>query len=116
MVEPGARRGRTIGFPTANLGGVATLSPLEGVYAGRAVVGGVTYPAAANLGPAPTFAVAERKLEVHLIDFAGDLYGRRVRFEFAARLRGVRPFAGVADLAAQLQSDIAEARRLLTTG
>ena len=114
VVEPGARRGRTIGFPTANLAGIETLLPLQGVYAGRAVIDGVSHPAAANLGPAPTFNVTDRKLEVHLIDFASDLYGRAVRFEFASRLRNVRPFSSADDLAHQLQSDVAQAKSILS--
>ena len=114
IVETGARRGRTIGFPTANLGQISTLLPLEGVYAGRVVLDGDSYAAAANLGPAPTFGVGERKLEAHLLDFSGDLYARTVRFEFVARLRGIRAFAGIEDLVRQLQSDVAAARTILT--
>lgn len=112
-VVGGAQRGRTIGFPTANLGGVATLFPLEGVYAGRATVDGQTRPAAVNLGPNPTFGEAARKLEVHLLDFAGDLYGRVMSLQFVARLRSVRPFSGPDDLVSQLKLDVAEARVVL---
>jgi len=81
-VVTGAKRGRTIGFPTANLGDVETLLPKEGVYAVRAVVDGVKYPAAANIGPNPTFGEAARKIEVHLLDFAGDLYEKPLTVEF----------------------------------
>ena len=113
-VVAGARRGRTIGFPTANLDGVETLVPGVGVYAVRAGVDGAWRPAAANVGPNPTFGEDARKIEVHLIDFAGDLYGARMAVEFVARLRDTKPFAGAAELAEQLKRDVAAARRLLS--
>ncbi len=110
IVESGAKRGRTIGFPTANLGGVRTLVPGTGVYAVRATVDGVTHPAAANVGPNPTFGDDARKIEVHLLDFTGDLYGQELRVTFVKRLRDTRPFGGVAELVEQLKRDVAEAR------
>jgi riboflavin kinase/FMN adenylyltransferase len=110
VVESGAKRGRTIGFPTANLGRVRTLLPKDGVYAVRAGVGGVVYPAAANVGPNPTFGEDAKKVEVHLLDFTGDLYGSVLRVEFVRRLRDTRPFAGVAELVEQLNRDVAETR------
>jgi riboflavin kinase/FMN adenylyltransferase len=109
-VITGAKRGRTIGFPTANLGDVPTLVPKEGVYAVRALVRGTAYPAAANIGPNPTFGESARKIEVHLLDFTGDLYGQPLAAEFVARLRDTRPFSGVQELSEQLQRDIAAAR------
>jgi riboflavin kinase/FMN adenylyltransferase len=113
-VVTGAKRGRTIGFPTANLDGVETLLPKEGVYAVRAVVDGVGHPAAANVGPNPTFGEAARKIEVHLLDFAGDLYGKPLAVEFVARLRDTRPFDGPGALVEQLKRDVAAARQALT--
>jgi len=113
QVVEGAKRGRTIGFPTANLGDVATLLPLEGVYAVRASVEGRAFPAAANIGPNPTFGDQARKIEIHLLDFTGDLYGKRVQAAFAMRLRETRPFASVPALVEQLQHDVADARRVL---
>ena len=96
MVGTGAKRGRTIGFPTANLGDVPTLVPGDGVYAVRALLeDGGPGPAAANVGPNPTFGEDARKIEVHLIGFAGDLYGQPMAVDFVARLRDTRPFAGV---------------------
>lgn len=112
-VGTGAKRGRTIGFPTANLDGVPTLVPAVGVYAVRAVVGGQCYPAAANVGPNPTFGEDARKIEVHLIDFAGDLYGKALAVEFVARLRDTRPFAGAAELSEQLKRDVEAAKQAL---
>lgn len=112
-VEAGAKRGRTIGFPTANLGGVRTLLPGDGVYAVRVEVDGRGVAGAANVGPNPTFGEHARKVEVHLIDFTGDLYGRELRVEFVARLRDTRPFAGVGELTDQLHKDVAAARAVV---
>jgi riboflavin kinase / FMN adenylyltransferase len=114
-VTAGAKRGRTIGFPTANLADVPTVLPGNGVYAVRAAAGGKMWPGAANAGPNPTFGEDARKVEVHLIGFAGDLYGQPVAVEFAARLRDTRPFAGVNELVEQLKQDIEAARRVLST-
>lgn len=112
-VVTGAKRGRTIGFPTANLGDVPTLLPKEGVYAVRALTNGTSYAAAANIGPNPTFGDDARKIEVHLLDFGGDLYGTPLGVEFVARLRDTKPFAGVGELVEQLQSDIVAAKAIL---
>ena len=109
-VVAGAQRGRTIGFPTANLGAVGTLLPKDGVYAVRVQLEEGNFAGAANIGPNPTFAEAERKVEVHLLDFNGDLYGQTPVVEFAARLRDTRAFATVAELVTQLQQDVALAR------
>ncbi len=109
-VITGAQRGRTIGFPTANLSTIATLLPAEGVYAARSRTG---HAAAVNIGPNPTFGEHARKVEVHLIDFTGDLYGKELQIEFVQRLRGTRPFANVEELKAQLHRDIADVRRLV---
>ena len=109
-VVTGAKRGRTIGFPTANLADVPTVLPGNGVYAVRAEVDGRAWPGAANVGPNPTFAEDARKVEVHLIDFAGDVYGQPMAVEFVSRLRDTRPFAGAAELVAQLQKDVEAAR------
>jgi riboflavin kinase/FMN adenylyltransferase len=111
-VVAGAKRGRTIGFPTANLGDVPTVLPGNGVYAVRAAVNDATHPAAANIGPNPTFGDDARKVEVHLIDFAGDLYGTPLAVEFAAKLRDTRPFAGVNELVEQVRRDVAAAKEL----
>jgi riboflavin kinase/FMN adenylyltransferase len=109
-VETGAKRGRTIGFPTANLGAVRTLIPKDGVYAGR--VG--DHAAAVNIGPNPTFGEFAKKIEVHLLDFTGDLYGQELRLEFVRRLRDTRSFAGAAELVEQLKRDIAAVRSTST--
>lgn len=120
-VVHGSRRGRELGFPTANLDLHHELHPPPGVWAGRAVVLGRDerlqgLPAVANIGFRPTLAgqrSAEPTLEVHLLDFQGDLYGCDLEFEFLAALRGERRFDGPGELAAQIARDVAEARRLL---
>jgi riboflavin kinase/FMN adenylyltransferase len=114
-VVTGARRGRTIGFPTANLADVPTVLPGNGVYAVRAFVDGVQYPGAANIGPNPTFGEDARKVEVHLIGFSGDVYGKSMTVEFVAKLRDTRLFAGPGELVEQLQKDVEHARELLST-
>jgi riboflavin kinase/FMN adenylyltransferase len=111
-VVGGAGRGAGLGFPTANLAGVATLLPAAGVYAARAAVAGAGeawYPAAVNVGPAPTFGVETSGVEVHLIGFDGDLYGKALDVDFLARLRDTRRFASVEALEGQLAADVEQA-------
>ncbi len=112
VVGTGQKRGRTLGFPTANLEQVQTLLPGDGVYAVRVSHDGQTFAGAANVGPNPTFGELARKLEVHLIDFSGDLYGESLGVAFLRRLRGTRPFAGPDDLVRQLRQDVEQARRI----
>jgi riboflavin kinase/FMN adenylyltransferase len=109
-VGQGARRGQTLGFPTANLEQVRTLIPGNGVYAVRVRRVGQSWPGAANVGPNPTFGEDARKLEVHLIGFAGDLYGQELTVDFVEKIRDTRPFASVAELVAQVRADVERAR------
>jgi len=116
-VVRGAERGRTIGFPTANLEGIRTVLPRDGVYAGRALVsstgsGGSWFAAGINIGGNPTFADQERKVEVHLADYSGNLYGCRLVVELAERLRDTVRFDGIEKLKTQLAIDIDRARAL----
>ncbi len=118
-VVHGDARGRQLGFPTANLEDVPELSPPDGVYAvkvdrlepdvgPRPLAAGVT-----NLGVRPTLTSgARRTLEVHLVDFDGDLYGARLRLHLLARLRGEQRFASLDELKAQIARDVARARAL----
>lgn len=120
-VMPGDRRGRTLGFPTANLDPENEVLPAQGVYAGRLRVleGGSAgeLPAVANVGRRPTFkAAAELLVEAHLIDWSGDLYGRRVELAFEARLREERRFADVDTLKRQIDADREAARKRLADG
>jgi riboflavin kinase/FMN adenylyltransferase len=112
-VGAGQKRGQTLGFPTANLHNVATLAPGDGVYAVRAHHQQRCWPAAANVGPNPTFGECARKIEVHLIGFAGDLYNDVLSVDFVERIRDTRPFAGPAELAAQLRRDIKQVQKVL---
>jgi riboflavin kinase/FMN adenylyltransferase len=114
MVVEGAKRGRQLGFPTANLGPVTTLLPAAGVYAARGSIAGdgphrKWFAAAVNVGPAPTFGVTASGVEVHLIGFSGDCYGCVLDVDFLARLRDTRRFASADDLAAHLAGDVARA-------
>jgi len=112
-VVEGARRGRQLGFPTANLSQVPVLIPAEGVYAGHAATAMGTHQAAIHIGPNPTFGDQDRKIEVHLLDYQGDLYGQGLTVELVARLRGIFRFDDAAALQKQLQQDIDLARQLL---
>lgn len=111
-VIEGAKRGRTLGFPTANLDAIATLVPGQGVYAGRATLGdgAGAWPAAVHVGPNVSFGETAVSVEAHLIGFEGDLYGRTLHVDFLERLRETRRFASVAELTAQLADDVQRAR------
>lgn len=106
MVTHGARRGASIGFPTANMAAIDTLVPAAGVYAGRAITGTAAWPAAINIGPNPTFAEPSQKFEVHLIGFHDSLYGQPLEVDFFTRLRDIQTFGSVEQLTRQLKSDI----------
>jgi riboflavin kinase/FMN adenylyltransferase len=113
VVTHGAGRGAGLGFPTINLDGIDTLIPADGVYAALAWIEGQApaRPAACNIGPNPTFREHARKVEAHLIDFAGDLYGKSVELDFLDRLRGTRKFSSINDLLQQIHADIDQTRR-----
>ena len=111
VVGHGVRRGRTIGFPTANLEAVETLLPGNGVYATRVETPHGCFAGAAHVGPNVTFGEDARKLEVYLLDFEGDLYGQTLGVDFIARLRGTEKFSGVEALIEQMKKDVAATRR-----
>ena len=98
LVTHGDARGTRIGFPTANLDAIDTLLPAQGVYAGCGLTISGTRPAAINVGPNPTFGEHSLKVEVHLLDFHGSLYGTAVEVDFLARLRDIRPFGSLDEL------------------
>ena len=115
-VVVGDERGRTIGFPTANvLPDEDAVIPARGVYAGFVRVGEDEYVACTNVGVAPTFGRAESRVEAHLLDFEGDLYGRVVDVSFVKRIREERRFSGIDELKKQIERDVEEAR-LITGG
>ncbi len=109
FVEQGDQRGRTIGFPTANIGGVTEVLPPHGVYA---VFAGER-PGVMNLGVRPTVDGKTLRLEVHLFDFDGDLYGAPMRVHLVKRIREEKKFAGLDELKAQIALDAEAARRAL---
>lgn len=134
-VVTGKGRGRGIGFPTANVDTPNELRPAPGVYAVRAwirevgaqvtptsaarlqdvsvPIGATWQPGAANIGVKPTFGGTEVTIEVHLIDFSGDLYGRSLRVQFLERLRPEMRFGSVTELSTQIQRDVDAARTVI---
>ena len=116
VVVRGDGRGRTLGFPTANLsvGSRDKLLPPPGIYAVRAHLRSGTFDAALHLGPRPTFQGASPTIEAHLLDFQGDLYGENLRVDFIAHLRAVEPFSSVSALVDQMKQDVLDARRVLS--
>ncbi len=108
----GEERGRTLGFPTANLAEIPTLIPADGVYAGRGWIRETPYPAAVHVGPNPTFGEDHRKVEVHLLDASCDLYGGPLKVDLLTRIRGTRAFSTVEELQVQIGRDLAEVRRI----
>jgi riboflavin kinase/FMN adenylyltransferase len=116
VVELGDQRGRTLGFPTANMSIPSTLViPSEGVYAGWFIAeDGVPRPTALSLGRRPTFyKQGHELLEAHVLDFDGDLYGQQVRVQFVEHLRGQQRFDSIDGLVSQLHRDVARAREIL---
>jgi riboflavin kinase/FMN adenylyltransferase len=113
QVVAGAGRGRTLGFPTANIAADRPLLVPAGVYACRLAVGDALYGAVLNAGIRPTFGEKAFTLEAHVLDFSGDLYNRRVRLDFVRRLREERKFSGIDALKAQIEADVAAGRGAL---
>jgi riboflavin kinase/FMN adenylyltransferase len=123
-VVGGSQRGRLLGFPTANLDLMGEIRPPVGVYAVR--IGHLdtaeVYLGVCNIGLRPTFAHGDlpeqRKelLEVHLLEFSGDLYGKELEVQFVVRLRSEKRFESGEALALQIEKDVAEARRILGGG
>jgi len=117
-VVHGSARGRELGFPTANVQLQSGALPPAGVYAVEAIVDGHSHPAVANLGVRPTFSggaatMPAMQLEVHLLDFAGDLYDRELEVMFRQLLRPELKFASADELKAQIARDVAAAREAL---
>lgn len=112
IVVRGDGRGRQLGFPTANLQVVGgdKLIPPPGIYAVRGVLRSGSHAGALHLGPRPTFKGSPPSIELHLVDFEGEIYGEEVRVDFVDRLRGVEPFTTVDALVRQIRSDVEAAR------
>ena len=121
VVVVGDRRGRALGYPTANVESPPfTAIPADGVYAGHLVLrdprSGVSkerYPAAISVGTNPTFEGSRRTVEAFVLDFDGDLYGEHVGVEFVSRLRAMAAFPDVDSLVAAMDDDVARTRALL---
>lgn len=113
-VVQGDQRGRTIGFPTANLAiWDELLLPANGVYATIAEVGEQRFVAATNVGIRPTVNGRDRTIEAHLLDFSGDLYGQELRLTFLHHIRPELKFSGIDALKAQIASDVTTIRSLV---
>ncbi len=115
LIVEGRRRGRELGFPTANLETSNELIPPNGVYATTLEVGGIVHAAMTNIGVRPTFNDStETTVETHVLGFEGDLYGRQVRLAFVQRLRDERRFDDLDGLKTQIEADKRRAERLFT--
>lgn len=112
-IENGDGRGRKLGFPTANLGGISTLIPGSGIYATVAHIDGKSWKAITNIGSNPTFGGKKQTVETFLLDATGDFYGKKMQLDFIERLRDERKFPSADALAAQISKDAARARQVL---
>jgi riboflavin kinase/FMN adenylyltransferase len=113
-VVHGRERGRTIGFPTANIAPRTECIPPDGVYATRLLLGGESFPSITNIGMRPTFAEPERTFETHIFNFDRDIYGTEVKLELIERIRPERKFASAGELATQIAADLKRARDILS--
>ncbi len=116
LVVAGDGRGRQLGFPTANLAGIQTLLPKDGVYSGSTVIDGRCFPAAIHIGPAATFEKSgggeksSRRVEVHVIGLAADLYGRELEVAIGRRIRDIQRFESPERLRNQIQVDLSSVK------
>ena len=115
VVVHGDQRGRTLGFPTANLETEKEQLPAPGVYAVKVRHNLQEYGGVVNIGRRPTFDVEGSTIEVYLLDFTGELYGQKLRIYFVERLRDERKFASVEALVAAIEMDVVRARQILQT-
>jgi riboflavin kinase/FMN adenylyltransferase len=113
-IVEGKRRGRELGFPTANLETQNELVPPNGVYATIMTIDGVVHGGVTNIGMRPTFGETTPTIETHVLDYSGNLYGQSVRLAFVQRLRDERRFEDVDALRAQIDADKQRAERLFT--
>ena len=111
-VKEGERRGRELGFPTANLGTEWELLPKNGVYITWAEMSEKRFQSITNVGTRPTFGKNQLLVETHIIDFKGDIYGKTIRVSFIERLRDEKRFANVESLVSQISTDVENAKRV----
>ena len=112
-VVKGRNIGKGIGFPTANLSASTELMPADGVYAAWAFVSGRRHGAVVNIGVAPTFGGRDKRVEVHILGFKGNIYGRKIEVEFVRRLRGEKAFKSKEALITQIRKDAERAATML---
>jgi riboflavin kinase/FMN adenylyltransferase len=115
VIQGKGRGAKLLGVPTANILSSNELLPASGIYAVWVRRGTATLPGVANIGTCPTFDNEELSLEVHLLEFSGDLYGESLEVQFVARLREEQRFPSLETLAAQIRADIAAAQRVLAS-
>lgn len=114
-VVRGQRRGREIGFPTANIESHTEVLPVDGIYATFVEVAGQRWASASSIGRNPTFGDGPRTVEAFIFDFNRDIYGQEVKLFFVKRLRGEEKFPSVAALIRQIERDVAAAKAVLAT-
>lgn len=113
-VVTGAGRGTGMGIPTANLDiDPEHAIPLDGVYATRAYIDGRSYHSMTNIGRNPTFGNSERVVEVYIVDYSGDLYGREMSIDIVERLRGEERFSSAEELKKQIAEDVKKGKAIL---
>lgn len=109
-VVTGHRRGRDLGFPTANIATRTEVIPQDGIYATLLQLSGEQRLSVSNIGLNPTFGPGPRTIESYIVDFAGDIYGEPVKLSFVKRLRGEKKFGSAGELVAQMGEDVKDAR------
>ena len=112
-VVKGSQRGKSLGFPTANIAYEADILPPQGVYVVRVLLGKKKYPAMANIGTRPSFEkqISKLHLEVHILDFSKNIYGKHVEVEFLKKIRNEKKFSNPQQLIRQIQKDESLARK-----
>lgn len=111
----GRERGRTIGFPTANLESETECLPPDGVYATRVTLADGAFGSITNIGMRPTFAETARSIEAHIFDFNRDIYGERIKLELIERIRPEKKFTSADALKNQIALDLARAKEILAS-
>lgn len=114
-VVHGSNRGKSLGFPTANIETSKELIPADGVYAVKVKIDERLYDAACNIGFNPTFAAGRQSIEVFIFDLDEDLYGKDIRVYFFSRLRAEKRFGSVSDLVSAITADVAACREILAS-
>jgi riboflavin kinase/FMN adenylyltransferase len=113
QVTEGEKRGRQIGYPTANLDTDWDILPKTGVYATRACIDGNKLDSITNIGYRPTFGSNKLLIETHIFDFNSDIYGKRLRLEFIERIRDEKRFESVDALTAEIRRDVEKVKDVL---